>query len=228
MPAVGTPGRLLLFFWSLALVLLAPERWFALAAGLALLANGLLFARAFKRLLRWRWLLFIVLLFLPSLFWAYSPDQSYLGISYSQQGLVLGIQMIVRAIVTLVAVDVFASGVDISEVAGLFERAGLTGLGFSMGVAVNLLPSIRHSGRCAWQSLRMRGGFRRRWLRGGKLLLITVATNAIRRAEEIALAAETRAFTPERARPLPIRRGTYDWFVVVGVIGSVLFLILTT
>jgi len=39
----------------------------------------------------------------------------------------------------------------------------------------------------------------------------------LRRTEEIALAAEGRAFCPEQSRALPLRAGSLDWAVVSAV-----------
>lgn len=110
----------------------------------------------------------------------------------------------------MAAVNGFASAVDIAAVAGLLERFGLQGLGFCLGVAMNLLPALQELATNAWRSLWMRGGLRQRRWRGLQLLLVTVVSNALRRAEEIALAAESRAFTPERSRPMPIQAGQWD------------------
>jgi len=54
--------------------------------------------------------------------------------------------------------------------------------------------------------------------------MMTIITNALRRAEEIALAAESRAFSPQCARPAPIKRGYWDGFVIS--LGFVSFLII--
>lgn len=97
---------------------------------------------------------------------------------------------------------------NIIELAGLFERSGLQGLGFSIGVASNLLGDLRQSGTNTWHSLRMRGGLRANWWRGIQLLLLTVLSNALRHAEEVILAAEVRAFRPELSRNISVRIGT--------------------
>jgi energy-coupling factor transport system permease protein len=199
--------------------MLTPADRFVLAAILALAVNGILYPRAFKRLLRWRWLLFAILLILPNLLWVGEMDAELLGVPISLYGLRIGLQMALRMIIVLIAVDGFSSTVDISEVAGLFERVGLPGLGFSIGVAVNLLPSLRHSSFCAWHAMRMRGGFRRQRLRSLRFLVVTIVANALRRAEGIALAAEARAFSPERSRPLPMKNGRYDWPIAAGLLG---------
>ena len=135
--------------------------------------------------------------------------------------------MTLRAMVILLAADGFSASVNISEVAGMLERGGLHGLGFSLGVASNLLPDLRRSSTAAWHSLRMRGGLRgRRGLRGLQLMLLAMMTNALRRSEDIVLAAEVRAFQPERSRCIPIRVGQagssgwrWQWrFTLLGVL----------
>jgi energy-coupling factor transporter transmembrane protein EcfT len=123
-----------------------------------------------------------------------------------------------RILVVLVAVDGFTGSVDIASIAGLFERFGLRGLGFSMGVALNLLPSLQTAALNTWHSLWMRGGLRAQRWRGVRLLLLTIITNALRRTEDVALAAEGRAFCPEQSRALPLRAGSLDWVVVSGIV----------
>ena len=171
----------------------------------------MVYPRSLPRLLRLRWLMLMGLLALPPVFFLGEIDRSLWGIGVSTEGVLAGLQIAMRLIVVVVAVDGFTSKVDIASVAGLLERVGLQGLGFSMGVALNLLPSLQQSSINAWHSLWMRGGLRRQRWRGLRLLLVTVVTNALRRAEEIALAAEARAFTPESARPMPLKVGRLDW-----------------
>ena len=81
-----------------------------------------------------------------------------MGHPISTGNLLLGIKMTLSAVVILMAADGLASSMDITEVAGLFERLGLQGLGFSLGVAANQLPNLRQSSTNAWHSLRMREG----------------------------------------------------------------------
>jgi energy-coupling factor transporter transmembrane protein EcfT len=57
-----------------------------------------------------------------------------------------------------------------------------------------------------------------------QLLAITIITNALRRSEEIALAAEARAFSPEHSRALPVKTGNLDWPIVfVGLLSWLIF-----
>lgn len=218
-PLIGSLGHLSIFLWALGMVLLP-----SLSKGivLALFTLGILivaYSTALQRLARPRWLVIFGILFIINLFFGVteqSPDLTILGISFSSENILNSIQMVLRAAVILLAADGLSSSVNIVEVAGIFERGGMRGLGFSIGVATNLLPDLRQSGMNAWHSLRMRGGFRAQWWRGLQLLVVTVLSNALRHAEQIVLAAEMRAFRPELSRNIPLRIGALDGWLVAG------------
>jgi energy-coupling factor transporter transmembrane protein EcfT len=58
-------------------------------------------------------------------------------------------------------------------------------------------------------------------------LAVTVIAGALSRAEEIALAAEARAYSPERSRSMPIRIGKWDWAILgLGLIGMIAFVLI--
>jgi len=94
--------------------------------------------------------------------------------------------------------------------------------GECFGVATNQLPDLRQSSMNAWHSLCVRGGLRACWWRGIQLLLLTVLSNTLCHAEEIVLAAEVRAFTPECSRAIPLRRGKLDLWLVLPLLGILL------
>jgi energy-coupling factor transporter transmembrane protein EcfT len=211
----------------LAQVLLLPAGKIWLGAAVCLLAAAVLYPASFRRLLRGRVLLLLGMILLASLlFSGGESDSSLAGISYSSSNLLTGLQMVLRAVVILVAVDGFSGAVEIGEVAGMMERLGLRGLGFSIGVAFNLLPTLRQAGSTTWHSMWMRGGLRRRPLHSLRLMLLTILTNALRRGDEIALAAEARAFTPERSRAIPLRRGKADPWLALPLLGILLLVLL--
>ncbi len=218
---VGTGGYLAVFIWSLGMILLVRPTLMPLSACMCLIVAGVVYPRAFRRLWRPRWLLLVALLALPPAL-SGEPDLYIWHIPISSTGVQLGLHMAIRAMVILVAVSGLTTSIDISTLAGLFERLGLHGLGFSMGVALNLLPGLQQSATHAWHSLKMRGGLRRKRWRGLQLLAITVVTNALRRAEEVALAAEARGFSPEHSRALPIKSGYLDWVIILAAALSLL------
>jgi energy-coupling factor transporter transmembrane protein EcfT len=224
---LGSPGYLAIFAWSVVAIMATPARLLLWIAGLCLVVAALVYPLSFRRVMRLRWLVMIFLLALPSVFLLGEHDRNLAGVPYSSEGLVYALQIAVRIVVVLISVDGFTSSVDISSIGGLLEHAGLHGLGFSIGVGLNLLPSLQQSFLNAWRSLRMRGGLRKKRWRGLHLLIMTLITNALDRAEEVALAAEVRAYSPERSRALPVKVGKWDLAILllclIGVMAIFLF-----
>lgn len=227
---IGSLGHLVIFVWALVMALLPAQERGLFATLLALVVLGSLYPFAIQRLFKPRWLLILVGLFLVSFFFGRvesEPDWILWGFPISSINLLNSARMLLRAVVILMAADGLSASVNITEIAGMMERGGLRGLGFSLGVAFNLLPDLRRSSAATWHSLRMRGGLRAQWPRGLQLLLVTILTNSLRHAEEIVLAAEVRAFQPERSRIIPIKAGKLDgWLIMVGVLVVALILFL--
>lgn len=219
---MGIIGYLAIFACSLASVMLPAPPLLPWTAGGSLLVSWLIYPKTFRGLMRPRWLVMIAVLSLPPMFLVGEIDRSLAGIPYSSEGLSSALQIALRILVVLVAVQGLTSAVDISSVAGLLERAGLHGLGFSVGVAFNLLPVLFQSAQNAWRSLWMRGGLRKQRWHGLRLLAVTILAGALSRAEEIALAAEVRAFSTERARSLPVKIGKWDWTILAAGVVLVL------
>lgn len=209
---LGPIGHLFIFLWSLGMVMLVPVDRLVGTAVLCLVVTAVVYPHSFRRVLRLRFLIMLALLALPPLF------------LMPENGGQIALQIGLRFVVVLTAVDSFTHAVDITQIAGLLERLGLRGLGFSLGVALNLLPSLQQSSIHAWQSLRMRGGLRQKKWRGLRLLVVTIITNALRRAEEIALAAESRAFSPDQYRPAPLKISNLDRLLLP--VGTLLILII--
>jgi len=223
-PFIGTAGHLAVFGCSLAMMMLCSDEHTLLVAALCLLVASMLHPVSFRQMLRFRWIFLFGILVLINGLWMGEADLQLWIIPFSSVGLETGLHMALRAMVILVAVDGFSRSVGISEIAGVLERLGLAGLGFSLGVAFNLLPSLRQISTNAWRSLRMRGGLRRQRWRAVQLFLVTVMVNGLRRGEEIALAAETRAYTPGQSRALPLKYGKFDRVIIAT--GLVVILIL--
>lgn len=211
---VGNSGRLLAFLFTLGLAATAAQ-WRALAAlGLATVLALLLSREAFRRVAVDRtWpVLSVVAVGLGALIG--ERDLQLWFFSLSSSGLSLGLQMTIRAITILLAVQTLTTSVSPSAVASVLERVGFKGLGFALGVAVNALPIVQHNFQDALTALRLRGGFRRRRLYALRLLLLTSIVNSVRNAEDIVAAAEARGF---RAGPEPVegvdqRRSTsFSW-----------------
>jgi len=224
---VGIYGYLAVFVWSLVMVIFSPSEQIYLVAAVSLIVAAVIYPHkstrfSLQRFIRPQWLILIGLLVIPPIFFWGTPDRSLWWLAFSTQGLLLSVRIALQMIVIVVTVNGLTSAVDITSLAGLIERLGMKGLGFSIGVALNLLPALRQSSINAWRSLWMRGGFRKKRWRGLQMLLVTIMTNALRWAEEVSLAAESRAFSPEHARALPIQSGSLDALIIL--VGLVSFL----
>jgi energy-coupling factor transporter transmembrane protein EcfT len=225
-PRLGTVGALAIFAWYLGSVFILPLGPMVLLSVLGLGIGWIWFRDSLRRLFRWRILLFLVFLFLPPALWIGTPDQTLLGVPFSSEGLQFGLLMAVRAVAMLTVILWFTQSVEITELAGILERAGLHGIGFSMGVAVNFLPTLMRSAQNAWHTLKMRGGLRRNRWKSLELFSVTVIANALRRSEEIALSAEARGFTPGQSVSLPLRRGSWDAWIIALAITSWLLIVI--
>jgi energy-coupling factor transporter transmembrane protein EcfT len=170
--------------------------------------------------------LFVGLLLLPMALLAGERDMALHGVRFSSEGLETGAQMAVRALSIIVAAGAFATSVSVGELAGLLERAGIKGVGFALGVGVNMLPTVQQAAATTWEALRLRGGFRRRRLAALRLLLVTVVVNSLRHADDIVCAAEARAFSVVSVRPLPLTAHHADIPVCAAVLAAALSLLL--
>jgi energy-coupling factor transporter transmembrane protein EcfT len=127
--------------------------------------------------------------------------------------------MALRALCLTVAFSVALDALSVSEMARLFEMVGLKGLGFALGVALNLLPTLRETATTAYHTLRLRGGFRRRPWQTLKLFLVTVIANALRHSDDVVNAAAARAFEPTVRRREPVRFQRADGLLAVMLLG---------
>ena len=158
------------------------------------------------------WFSLVPLLVLPLLLIEPRDLPLAAGLSVSSAGVTLGLSMLVRAIAITVAAAGFSTTVSIRELADVLEAAGLRGLGFALGVAVHSVQQSRHVWTTTARAFRLRGGFRRKWWRDGRLLLVTVVSTMLRRADETVAAAQARGFSPDRIRPAAPRLSVPDWW----------------
>lgn len=198
------PASYLAFLlWALVLLAFLPDSrvWVlfpvVLALGLASGRGGLGILKS-PRL----WILLLSMLALTP-FLLGEPDVRLGRIGLSLDGLETGFWMAVRALTLMLAFSVALQPMTVAETVGLFERAGLRGLGFALGVALNLRLVLRDTVESAYHSLRLRGGLRKP-LQALRLFLVTVVANALRYGDDVVKAATARAFDPNAA---PSRTG---------------------
>ncbi len=208
MRVFGVWGNLAFLIWAIALGIAAPEIKVLLVLGLVVVFSALFLPSGLKPVRRLEFWLIVASAVLLSPFLIGEKDLLLFGLPLSSQGFWAGLWMAVRALTVALAVGGFAYAVSVDEIARLFEMAGLKGLGFAVGVAFNLLPTLEETARNVYEAMRLRGGFRRERLRALRLLLVAIVVNALRRGDEVVEAAEARAFRPDgpRQKPAPPSR----------------------
>lgn len=223
---VGDAGRLLAFAGTVLVAAASPDGRAFEALALAGLLAILLSPEALKRVARDRILPPLAVVSVGIGAMVGHSDLSLGPLALSSQGLFLGLQMMARALAILLAVYTLTTRLSISTMSDLFERIGFRGMGFALGVAVNALPLAQRNFQDVMTALRLRGGFRRRWWRALKLLLLTTIVNSVNHAGEIVAAAESRAFSVEGRRLNPIVWKVDDSLLLLFLIAAALAILL--
>lgn len=221
MRTIGTWGHLAFLMWAIVLGVMVPEARIIFLLGFVVVFSGLFFPGGLRPIRRLEFWVLVASAVLLSPFLIGEKDLSLFGLSLSRQGFWAGLWMALRALSIALAVGGFAYAVSVDEIARLFEMAGLKGLGFAVGVAVNMLPTLEETARNAYQAMRLRGGFRRQRVQALRMLLVTIVVNALRRGDEVVEAAEARAFRPDgpRREPVPLGRVDLALVAVLTVLG---------
>jgi energy-coupling factor transporter transmembrane protein EcfT len=195
------PASYLAFLaWALLLVALLPDgrlgfllaavvafSWFNQRAGLRVLVK-----RRF-------WLFILSTLVVAALILG-EADVRWGIVRLSREGLTLGTWMALRAATLMLAFSVSLGSLSVAQMISLFDGLGLRGLGFALGVALNLGPVLNDVVEATYHTMRLRGGLRRP-LQNAQLFLITVVANALRYGDDVVKAASARAFDPAASLP---------------------------
>jgi len=189
---------------AMVTVALSPDRWLWLSL-LAAVAFGLVSGGGGLRVLaRPRLWVFVLSILALGPFVLGEPDTRWGVLRLSRAGLEMGFWMALRALTLMLVFGVSLGGLSIAQMMRLLDRLGLRGLGFALGVALNLGPALRDAAEAAYHTLRLRGGLRRPVL-SARLFLVTVIANGLRYGDDVVKAALARGFDPAR-RPSS-RRG---------------------
>jgi energy-coupling factor transporter transmembrane protein EcfT len=211
-------GYLVFLLWMLLLVGLLPDQRVTLLLGSVLLFALLTGGGGLRPLRRPRfWTLILSALALGPLVLG-EKDLAWGWLRLSREGFWMGLWMALRALCLTVAFSVALNALSVSEMARLFETVGLKGLGFALGVALNLLPTLQETSEATYHTLRLRGGFRRP-CQALKLFLVTVIANALRHSDDVVNAAAARAFEPTLRRGEPVRFQRADGLLAVVLLG---------
>jgi hypothetical protein len=204
--------------WALLLVALLPDGqlWLLLVA---IVAFGWMGGGAGLQVLASRrfWLLILSILAL-SPFILGEADVRWGVLRLSRTGLETGVWMALRAATLTLAFSASLGVLSLAQMIRLFDGLGLRGLGFALGVALNLVPVLRDVVGAAYHTLRLRGGFRRP-VQDARLFLITVMANGLRYGDDVVKAASARAFDPAASPPqVDHVLGRADKVFIVGLV----------
>lgn len=193
------------------------QGWWLVALLLAELAFGLAWNRGGLNCLRrprfWSFFLFTLAI---SPFLVGRPDVVFGPFHLSREGLATGLQMTGRALALTMAFNVGLAGLSLSDLVAVLGRLGLGGLGFALGLAVNLLTTLQDLVLVTLQTIRMRGGTRRPGL-ALRCFLVTSIANTLRQGDDLVNAAVVRAFDPTRSRPVSLPPGRPDGALAVAL-----------
>jgi energy-coupling factor transporter transmembrane protein EcfT len=184
--------------FSIVIGVCCRDWWLAVALGLSLVVAAVVYPGGLHPLLRLRTWILLTIIMLSSTLVGPDPLWSLGPLGISPAGAVRGVNMAMRALIIIVAVTGLVSSVPIDRIGTFLERFGLRGLGFAVGVAFNLLPLVERSLVTSWQAMRLRAGLRRPFA-AARLMLVAAVSNCLRCADEVSLAAEARAFSPQAA-----------------------------
>lgn len=196
-------GYLLFTLWGVLLALVV-DGWWTAALALFQLGFGLLWSREGLRPLRrlpfWLFIGGAVALgpFLSREIGG--TGETLGGVSLGWPGLLRGLEMAGRALTLTLAFSVGLSALSLSDLMALFDRLHIRGLGFALGVAMNLLTTLQEMATLTLDTIRLRGGLRRPVV-AIRLFLVTLVSNTLRYGDQVVDAAAIRAFDPNGVGP---------------------------
>jgi energy-coupling factor transporter transmembrane protein EcfT len=206
--AIGVYGALA--FLTGALVLAAGMGGIRLLIALAYVAGVCaLFSRGSFRDLRQLTRFVPVVIVLSALLWReeYQPRivwkmPTIISSMPFVSGLLVGVEMSIRAVVMVLAISAFVRTVKFTELSHLFERVSKSQMfSFIFELAFNLTPYLERIARDTMNSIKLRGGFRLRNLVSSvRYMLSSTMLNALAKCDDISYAAEARAFSIGRER----------------------------
>jgi len=183
------------FVFSLVVGVLCHGWALVVALSLCLLLAGLVYPAGLRVLTMRRTWILLAIIVLSSTLVGSDPVVTFGPLGISGSGALLGANMVMRALIIIVAVTGLVSTVPVDRIGAALERVGLHGLGFAVGVAFNLLPLVQHQLVTSWQAMRLRAGLPRP-ISAARILLVAAGSSGLRCADEVVLAAEARAFAP--------------------------------
>ena len=195
---LGTWGHLGFLIWTLLMVGFMPAGRLPWLAAIILLFALLNRISIWPMLTNWRLWAMLLPIVVISPFILGEPDTKVWILQLSSQGFWAGIWMALRALCITMAFGATFGALSVSQLSSLFETFGLKGVGFALGVALNMVTLLGEVVSVTYHTCRLRGGFRRNVFSNAQRFLIGTITSALQHGDNVVLAAAARAFDPER------------------------------
>lgn len=168
---------------------------FQIAGFFFLLLYALVFQRdALSRMARWPLVIFAVTVLSVSAIHLESGAEEHLKINIEPSGILIGLHMLMRAVSIFIAAQIFSVRVPVLDLTRLADAIGMSGFGFSLGVAFHMLPEVHSIARETRDALKLRGNFRIHRIHATRQWLIAILVQLIQRSDEVVSAARTRGF----------------------------------
>ena len=217
-------GYLLFTIWGLVLALIA-DGWRLVALVVLECLFGLLWSReGLRPLRRLRFWIFIISAVAMGPFLTREAGPKWEGLAPAwvgtstlfKAGLCMGLAMAGRALALALSLSLGLSALSLSDVVAMFDGLHLRGLGFALGVAMNLFSTLQEMATVTFQTIKLRGGLRRP-LVALRLFLVTLLSNTMRYGDQVVNAAVVRAFDPSKRQTtiLPLRRADLWLFITL-------------
>ncbi len=115
---------------------------------------------------------------------------------FSLSSVILGLSLSVRVFNLLMIFNLFNKMIAVEDLLNFFSRFGWKGFGFAVAVAFNVLSILYDRSHIVFQTIRLRGGFRKNPFKACILYCIHMIYTTLLQGEEIIKTAVARGFTP--------------------------------
>ena len=240
MKRFGPLGYLSFTIWGLVLALIADGWRLGALVALECIFGFVWSPEGLRPLGRFRFWIFIVAAVAVGPFLAIGSDATVEGVvlpwvgasTLFIPGMQMGLMMAGRWLALSLSFSLGLSALSLSDVLAMFDGLHLRGLGFALGLAMNLFSTLQDMAMVTFQTIKLRGGLRRP-LVALRLFMVTLLSNTMRYGDQVVSAASVRGFDPNGDRYSPaypegiLRTADVGLFLALAVCG-ILLLVLGT
>ena len=168
------------------------------------LYSMIIYPKSFSRIFSGPLLLFAGLIIVCALCHSRFSQHGFIDPDWIRTGGKTAGYMLIRAASIFLAAQIFSQNISPAELARLTDHTGLKGFGFMLGLALHLIPLITKTARIMYESMKLRGFFRKNICRSFAIWIFATCCNVLQKSNEITAAARSRSWGIESPKqPLP-------------------------